>query len=544
MASIQKEITATLEAGTWVALMQHAQARQIGALRGFLLSGDERFRTRYWSARSRQDDAHTELARITAGLGGSIRTRMADVTALSLSWQMDHRPILEPESRLGDPVPDLAREEELYDELVEATRRLREAIAGAAEEGRVRMEAARLLQLRITVALVALALGATLAVAFLGRRLRMLIGAAEARRREAVGARREADAVLKATAEGVMGVDLEGKCTFLTPAGAALLRYPAARIMGRDVHSLVHPSRSDGTPCEAASCPVFGDPGERRESGALSDHLLRADGTRFPARISRSPMVDGREVRGSVVTFIDLTEVLEAEKALRRALQARDDVLAIVSHDLRNPLGTISAAADLMLDVALAPETERRHLAIIRRSSRRMNRLIEDLLDVARMEKGAFSIDPSPVDMDSLLREAHEAARPVAESKRLDLRRRGASALPPVHGDRDRILQVLSNLVDNAVKFTPAGGEIVLAAAPADGEVSVAVEDTGHGIAPEDQEHLFDRFWQANRASETGAGLGLAIVKGIVDAHGGRVWVESTPGQGSIVRFTIPVSSS
>jgi signal transduction histidine kinase len=169
-----------------------------------------------------------------------------------------------------------------------------------------------------------------------------------------------------------------------------------------------------------------------------------------------------------------------------------------------------------------------------------MQRLIRDLLDVSRIEAGTLGIDRSPLSVRELVGEIVDAQQSLAASAGLELRVELEPELPAVAGDRHRLQQVLENLVGNALKFTPTGGNITLGAARRGSEVLFWVADTGCGIGEDALPHVFDRFWQVKRASRAGAGLGLAISRGIVEAHGGRIWVESTPGRGTIFFFTIP----
>jgi signal transduction histidine kinase len=169
----------------------------------------------------------------------------------------------------------------------------------------------------------------------------------------------------------------------------------------------------------------------------------------------------------------------------------------------------------------------------------RMNRLIQDLLDVARMEAGQLTLERARLAPAELTFEATEMQRPLATSSSLELRLDLAPNLPELWGDRHRLMQVFENLIGNAIKFTPPGGRITVAAAPREREVVFSVADTGRGITPEGLTRVFDRFWQATRVDRQGAGLGLPITKGIVEAHGGRIWVESALGQGSTFFFSI-----
>ena len=234
----------------------------------------------------------------------------------------------------------------------------------------------------------------------------------------------------------------------------------------------------------------------------------------------------------------------EARARAERAKNLRDEVLAIVAHDLRNPLHTILASSSAMLELPLSEAERTRQLEVIRRSARTMNVLISDLLDVASIELGNLAIRRERVAVDEMLEHTVETFDQRAQSSGIALERDVAAALPPVDGDRSRLAQVVSNLLANALKFTPEGGRIRLRAAPVAGAVEVAIENSGTGIAPEHLPHVFDRFWRADRGARAGAGLGLAIAKGIVETHGGRIWVESTPGETTTFHFSVPAAGS
>ena len=227
------------------------------------------------------------------------------------------------------------------------------------------------------------------------------------------------------------------------------------------------------------------------------------------------------------------------------ATGARDEMLGVVAHDLRNPLNTIIMATDLMMELPPKADlsTGRRSMEMIRRAADRMNRLIQDLLDVKRIESGGLTVEPRPQSVTVVVCEAVEMLRPLANGSSLTLRAEVPANLPQAQLDPPRIHQVLSNLVGNSIKFTPSGGTITVRAEPWEGEVRITVTDTGPGIPPEQLPHLFGRYWQANRRDRRGIGLGLAIAKGIVEAHNGRIWVESTIGQGSRFHFTVPLSA-
>ena len=223
--------------------------------------------------------------------------------------------------------------------------------------------------------------------------------------------------------------------------------------------------------------------------------------------------------------------------AATRATKLRDDMLGVVAHDLRNPLAAIVTLAAVLRRTGSDDEvvTEMEHAA------KRMSRLIQDIIDVTRLEAGRFTLEQARLSANKLLSEALEEQRPLASASSLECLLDAATAVPDIWADHDRLLQVFENLVGNAIKFTKPGGRITLGVRAREADVLFWVADTGRGIEPDQLAHVFDRFWQAPGAKRRGAGLGLPIVKGIVETHGGQVWVESKSGQGSTFFFTVPV---
>jgi PAS domain S-box-containing protein len=257
----------------------------------------------------------------------------------------------------------------------------------------------------------------------------------------------------------------------------------------------------------------------------------------------------------------DANDVFLAEELARRAavaidnarlhdlvhagVQARDDMIGIVSHDLRNPVNAVKMLTGVMLDrqskEAMPAETVE-YASVIRQAAEQMDGLIRDLLDVTRVEAGRLAVALQRENTEELLSDALRTLAPVTEQKSLRLRLAAPDDLPDVIADRERIGQAISNLVGNAVKFSPAGGEIVVRVSVLENELIFSVSDRGQGMTPEQLSHAFDRFWQSSRTDRQGAGLGLAISKGIVEAHGGRIWAESSPGSGSTFYFTLPIA--
>lgn len=241
-----------------------------------------------------------------------------------------------------------------------------------------------------------------------------------------------------------------------------------------------------------------------------------------------------------------------AEMSARDAVAVREDLLALVSHDLKNPLAALLISVTLLNASALeGPEGDlvRRHAGIIVRAASRMDRLISDLADLAWIESGRLTLSRERLSAEAVLRDAIDAHQGIATAGGVTLTLEGAAPGRelPVFADRHRLAQVLANLITNAIKFTPPQGTVTVSVETQQGSdqgsestVMFRVRDTGTGIPPGDHDKLFDRFWQAAETSEKGTGLGLSIAKAIVEAHGGTIGVMSEPGTGSTFSFTIP----
>ncbi len=241
---------------------------------------------------------------------------------------------------------------------------------------------------------------------------------------------------------------------------------------------------------------------------------------------------------------------VDSARVLRRAQQEaelRRDLVAVVAHDLKNPLNAVAMAAALLARGAppgSEGERARRQTVIIARAADRMNRLIHDLLDVSAIEAGGLELDRQPHRVGPLVSEALAAMEPPAQERQVMLEQALPAELAAlsVLGDRERLLQVFSHLVGNAIRFSEAGGRITVSAQRDGAALRLAVADRGPGIAAEQLAHLFDRFWRVRGRKRDGTGLGLWIVKGLVEAHGGRVAVETVAGAGATFSFTIPLA--
>jgi signal transduction histidine kinase len=248
----------------------------------------------------------------------------------------------------------------------------------------------------------------------------------------------------------------------------------------------------------------------------------------------------------ATATSLDRARSYDVEMEKRRHAEllshTREEVLGVVAHDLRNPLSLIVTSTELLLEEDLEKSRRKQILEIAMRAGKQMNRLIEDLLDTVQLEAGKLSLYLEEVDVATIFRQAEETFKPLADRRRVNLRANPPGDGECVYADALRVSQVLGNLLGNAIKFTPEGGDVSFRAARDGAELVFDVTDTGPGIPPEQAMHIFEQFWQARRNDKRGVGLGLTIVKGIVEAHGGRVWCNSVVGVGSTFSFTLPTT--
>jgi PAS domain S-box-containing protein len=273
-----------------------------------------------------------------------------------------------------------------------------------------------------------------------------------------------------------------------------------------------------------------------RTSGAIS--LIRI-GNPAPARLDESVAAQKLALRAGLAL-----ENARLYAAARQATLVRDEVLAIVSHDLRNPLSSIAICARTLLEDVPVGSEQSNMLGAIAEATDWMNRLIHDLLDASALEAGRLSIVSRPESVNRIVTSAVSMRAREAKVRSLTLQTELPEALPVVNADVGRVGQVIGNLLANAIKFTERGGQIVVRARVVAPFVEISVTDTGAGIPRDEQARVFDRFWQSSRTAGRGTGLGLAIARGIVEAHGGRIWLESEPGRGSTFLFTLPIDAS
>ena len=369
-------------------------------------------------------------------------------------------------------------------------------------------------------------------------------------------------AVLDATAEGLYGLDVAGRCTFINPAAATLLGYAPADVVGRDMHALVHHHRRDGTPYPWVACPVHGVLVEGHGVRVGNEVVWRRDGTAIPVDYAAQPLVGVAGVAGAVVALVDVTEreradgeraaLLARERAARTeaegAVALRDHLLSLAAHDLRTPLAALAGHIQLQRrrlergavpnGVALGAFLDTLHDLIQRQVA-----VVDEVTDAAYLQMGErLTLHVAPVDLGTLATEvadivaqAHGAAV-AAIAVVVDV---GTDAV--VAGDYDRLARVLQNVIGNAVKYSPAGAAIRVGLRAEEGAVTIVVRDEGVGIPPSEVSQVFTPFYRASTARGfAGTGLGLAGARAIVDQHGGTITLESAPGVGTTVTITLP----
>jgi len=327
----------------------------------------------------------------------------------------------------------------------------------------------------------------------------------------------------------------EGALDYVNAVVLDYFAQPSETIVGAGWLAVLHPDDASAAVVRWTLSVADGVPYEvefrlRRHDGQYRWHLGRA--------------TPERDRDGIVIRWFGTNTDIEDHKRIEsehlRAIKSRDDLLATVSHDLRGPLSSILLASEVLEPTV---EAVARNRQIIERSVTRMEHLIRDLLDMASIESGHLSVEPRPLVVEDVVAEALETIHLLAKSKVVSVASDLMASKLAIHGDRGRVLQVFSNILGNAVKFTPPSGKVSIRAAPTDGSyVQFSIADSGPGIKQDELPYVFDRFWQAKETAKAGTGLGLAICKGIIQQHGGSIWVESQLGTGTTFHFTMPVS--
>ena len=350
---------------------------------------------------------------------------------------------------------------------------------------------------------------------------------------------------LAISADAVIAVDEEQRIIFFNQGAEEIFGWTADEVGGQYLAMLLphryrpqHRGHVEGFGAAHGKARLMG---ERQQISGL-----RKSGEEFPAEASiQRMMVNERNVYAAVLR--DVSARQRAEDALHVAIKARDDMMGIVSHDLRNPANAIKMLAASIISEAesgVVPASVVERVRVMQQASAQMDALIQDLLDVTRIEAGRLRVAPRQVDPRTLVIRALEGMHPLAEMAGVALHASYDVDLPEVNADPERITQLLSNVVGNALKFTPAGGRVEVHVARGGLGLVIRVADTGEGIPAAQLPHVFDRFFQVagdgRAGARSGAGLGLPIARGIVEAHGGTIRVESETGAGTTVTIELP----
>jgi two-component system sensor histidine kinase VicK len=375
---------------------------------------------------------------------------------------------------------------------------------------------------------------------------------------------RQSNSVLESVGDGIYGLDLEGRVTVVNPAASQMLGYKPEELLGRPMHELIHHTRPDGTPLNKEDCQILGTLRDLNTVRVSKEIFWRKDGTSFPVEYVARPQIEvaeeaelsadpnaapadpwaqpeprkrGGKAVGIVVAFTDTTE--------RRALdRMKDEFVSTVSHELRTPLTSLRAALGLMTGGSLntRPEKFRQMLEIATGNTDRLVRLVNDILELERIGSGKTELRSTMCSADDLFRRAVSLQQMAAAKGqlRITFNSQGVN----VWADPDRVLQTLTNLISNAIKFSPPNTEVHLRALHLDAsEAEIQVRDQGRGIPEDKLESIFERFHQVDASDSRtmgGTGLGLAICRSIIQQHGGRIWATSALGKGSTFHFTLP----
>ncbi|MBE9046865.1 GAF domain-containing protein [Pleurocapsales cyanobacterium LEGE 10410] len=344
--------------------------------------------------------------------------------------------------------------------------------------------------------------------------------------------------ILNSAGEGIYGLDMTGKTTFVNPAAAEILGYEINELQSQPMHEIVNHSTAEGVVYSWQDNPIY-QTLQTGEVNYISHEIFwRKDRSSFPVEYVSTPIKEKAGIVGAVVIFKDITERQIIDRM-------KDEFISVVSHELRTPLTSIRSSITLLSSDRVDPQSSKsqRLLEIALDNSNRLVRLINDILDLERIKSGKVTMVKASYNASNIMTDTVEIVHSMADKAQTDITVKPLSL--QIWVDRDRIIQTLTNLLSNAIKFSPPNTTVSLEAHLQGDEVVFQVKDRGRGIPPEHLETIFDRFQQVDASDSRdrgGTGLGLAICRSIVQQHGGQIWVESTLGQGSTFYFTLPVS--
>jgi PAS domain S-box-containing protein len=346
--------------------------------------------------------------------------------------------------------------------------------------------------------------------------------------------------LLDSAGEGIYGLDLSGKSTFVNPAACKMLGYDADEFRNQTMHDLVHHSHPDGSAYSSEECPMNAAFTDGQIHRVVDEVLWRKDKTNFPVEYTSTPIRKDGILVGAVVIFNDISERKKVERM-------KAEFISTVSHELRTPLTSIKGSLSLIVGGALGdlPPKIMDMLTVAHENSDRLALLINDLLDLSKIESIGTTFQMFPININSLISKAILSNQGYADKYGVQfLWQPSEDDKVYISGDENRLIQVLSNLLSNAIKYSPKGDQIVVSTNHNNKQVRVSITDTGSGIPLEFQDRIFEKFTQAD-SSDTrnvgGTGLGLAISKEIIEKHGGHIGFKSTHGQGTTFYFNLPI---
>lgn len=570
---------------------------EVDNLIAYQVTGDQQYRMEYLKRVQRQDENGKRLATLLPQLDESIGEDLRKLFVQTSRWHQGvaHGGFVSRRLPAEVFLTRMFENHPAYEQSLAAASQLEIRLQDAIAAGLKDLESTQQINKWLTLVLTLLALTSALMVAGLGRQMRLLAREAMQRRLEAERETNDAKRAREAAERE------ERRTAFLAAAGQELAKSLDYEQTIATLARLIVPNLAEMCVVDMAEesgvlrravvahrnpedeVTFAGDVG--KELRDVPEALVRIMQTGEPALIGSSSVlyeyITGRaDGAGRTLVFLPLVSrgqtigvaaaisvmnspftaadvSLFGELARRaslsvdnarlylesqQAVRAREEVLAIVSHDLRNPLSSVILGASMLQMSPTLAEEDREQLETVETSAKRMNRLIADLLDVTRLEGGKrLPIEPASVPVEKLLRDTEELFRAQAAVAGVTIEYQAEDDLSPVYADHHRVMQVFSNLIGNSLKFTPAEGRITVRANRHDGMVRFRIADTGPGIPREHLSDIFSPYWQAKRTERLGAGLGLPIAKGIVEAHGGRIWAESEQGKGTQFYFTLPI---
>jgi len=348
--------------------------------------------------------------------------------------------------------------------------------------------------------------------------------------------------LLESTAEAIYGVDIDGICTFCNPACVETLGYDSAdTFVGKSMRTLIHHAQRDGSELPANQREILHSIREGEEIHVADEYFRRADGTTFPVEFWSHPIRRGEEIVGAVITFFDITERKRAEEEIRRQVRQREQFLAILSHELRNPLHAVRAATHLLTRQVEGDAPVKFPCQVIERQTSHMTRLLEDLLEISRVTQEKITLRTESLNLVGTTRAAIETIQPFADEHNVKILFEAPTDPIQVNGDAVRLQQVQVNLLSNAIKYSPVGEDVEITVSREGNIACIRVVDHGTGIVPEAIGKVFDPFYQRpdiSQESDRGIGVGLTLVRALVELHNGTVSAYSE-GTGHGCEFTV-----